>query len=271
MMSEPTPEPGAGLRGVVFGAGPGVLWLHGYTMDSLVWAPLWAQLPDYRHVGLDLPGHGDSRALRPGEGLAELADEIAEAAAAAGVRHVVGMSFGSVVALELALRHPGLATSWVLAAPAVIGAPTDPAVERRYLELWRAHAQRGPGPHLTALWVRTPPDIFAGVLARPPVAELVLARIDRHRWAELASGAMRRLTDRPQNLSGLARLAPGALLVVIGEHELPVHRSAAHQLVGAVARARLEVVAGAGHLAPIEEPAVVAPLLSAHWAGGADG
>ena len=42
------------------GSGPKVIWLHGYTLNSSVWLPLWRRLPGWTHIGIDLPGHGAS-------------------------------------------------------------------------------------------------------------------------------------------------------------------------------------------------------------------
>ena len=39
-------------------SGPAVVWIHGYTMDSSTWEELWALLPGWFHIGVDLLGHG---------------------------------------------------------------------------------------------------------------------------------------------------------------------------------------------------------------------
>ena len=62
------------------GPGPRVLWIHGYTMDHTVFAPIWAALPDWLHVGVDLPGHGATAAFGPAETLQSLVDDLAAVA-----------------------------------------------------------------------------------------------------------------------------------------------------------------------------------------------
>ena len=42
------------------GSADKVLWVHGYTMDSSLWQPLWDELPGWHHFGIDLPFHGTS-------------------------------------------------------------------------------------------------------------------------------------------------------------------------------------------------------------------
>ncbi len=250
------------------GGGPAVLWVHGYTMDARVFVPLWDRLPGWSHVGVDLPWHGHSHGLDDDRDLAWLADRLADLATATDVRHVVGLSFGSVVVLEVARRHPDLATSWTLAAPAVNGGPADPAVARRYRELWELWSRSGPGPHMTTTWMRSPPDVFAGVARRPALHAALAALIDEHGWEELRRGGIRRLTEHPQRLEDLTALT-GRLLVVVGEHEMAPHRVVADRLVACVPGARLAVVDGTGHLPLVEDPDATAPLLAAHWADGA--
>lgn len=258
-----------GLRVTAAGepAGPAVLWLHGYTMRAEVWQPLWqrlsARLPGWRQVAVDLPWHGGSRALRPGEDLAALADSVA--AHALGVRHVVALSFGTVLAAELAIRHPAQFRSWTLAAPALAGMPHEPAVEQRYRDLAVLYRQRGAGPHLTTLWMSSPPAIFAGLQGRPAARKWLRRLIDLHRWQELADGGMRPLVRRSQLPGELAGVT-GPMLLLVGETELLTHRACARSLSAAVPSAVVREVPGCGHLAPLEDPDTVAPVLAAHLA-----
>lgn len=251
-----------GLAVSTSGSGPGVLWLHGYTMTSEVWRPLWSRLPGWRHIGVDLPWHGDSRPLRAGEDLAALADTIVALSTTTGARHVVALSFGTVVAVEMAIRHPAAFGTWTLAAPALAGMPHEPAVVQRYVDLAMLYRRRGPGPHMTDLWMSSPPGIFAAVAARPAVAAPLRALIDRHAWTELRGTGMLALTDRRQRAAALDTLAAPVLLMV-GEHELACHRTCARSILSAGRSSVLREVPGAGHLAPLEEPDAAAALIDA--------
>ena len=132
-------------------SGDSVLWLHGYTMDATIWAGLWERLPDWRHLGIDLPGHGRSRGLLQDDDLSSLAERLGKNALARGVKYLVGLSFGSLVTLEIAARYPGSFDRIVLAAPTFGGGPIDPAAQRLNQELIRLFNARGAGPWMTSL------------------------------------------------------------------------------------------------------------------------
>jgi 3-oxoadipate enol-lactonase len=245
-------------------SGDGVLWIHGYTLDSGVWDELWSALAGRRHVGVDLPGHGASRPLRRGEDLASLADEVHELAVGSGVRHLVALSFGTTLAVELAIRHPRAFATVTLGAPALAGAPTDPAAARKYEELVRLYRARGPGPHMTALWTQPPPEIFAYARRDPARWARLAATIDAHRWSELSDGAMLALTMGASHTPAALTRVGARTLVVIGEHELPIHRRCADIIASYVPAAEVAIVPGAGHLCLLEAPERAAALIDAH-------
>lgn len=101
---------------------PAVVFIHGAALDHSVWHYQARYLAHHGcgALAVDLPGHGRSPgAVRTT--VAELADWIAAFIAAAGVEkaHLVGHSLGALVALDVALRHPGQVAKLVLAGPSV--------------------------------------------------------------------------------------------------------------------------------------------------------
>ncbi len=246
--------------------GPGhpVLWVHGYTIDSTTWADLWSRLPCWTHLGIDLPGHGGSDLLGPGTSLRDLGETLADAALGRGVRHVVGLSLGSMIALQVVLARPAAFETLTMAAPALAGGPVEQAVAVRYLELRDLYRRRGPGPWMTELWMRSPPETFA--YATESLRAQLSAVIDRHSWREF---------DRPdfgicgfacqfQDPNGLVRAA-ARLLILIGDRELEAFRKAAAILRDIRPDAQVVELAGAGHLCLLQAPEQSARSMAEHW------
>lgn len=245
------------------GAGDQVLWIHGYTLDSTSWQDLWDRLPGWSHIGLDLPGHGASRPLAPDEDLPSLARCIGRAAAGEGVRHLVALSFGTIVALQVAIEHPGAFASITLGAPALGGGPQDPEAERLYAVLLDLYRQRGRGPHLDALWLGAESPVFRGLDRGSGLWRQIAALVERHGWGELATGAMGRLTAHPQSRRDLGSVR-AAMLVLVGDRDMVAFRRSAEILRRSVPAAERLYLPGAGHLCLLEEPERTACLLSAH-------
>ncbi len=98
------------------GATPIVL-LHAGVTDRRMWNNLWPDLTTRDVVRLDLRGHGDS-VDRPA-GLLSPVEDVLDVLAATGIErcHLVGVSFGAGVAVEVALSHPEAIASLFLVAP----------------------------------------------------------------------------------------------------------------------------------------------------------
>lgn len=82
-----------------------ILFIHGIGASSWMW---WQQLPafsDYDILNVDLPGHGKNAAI-PWTSLEATTDFIAKQIPKPLQVHVVGISLGGHVALELAKRYP---------------------------------------------------------------------------------------------------------------------------------------------------------------------
>ncbi|MGW3170653.1 alpha/beta fold hydrolase [Streptomyces sp. NPDC001153] len=245
------------------GSGPAVLWLHGYTMDSTVWRPLWDRLPGWSHIGVDLPGHGGSAPVPAGLTLTELAGWLAEIAEDTGARRVVALSFGSMAAVQLAVQRPRLVERLVVAAPTLAGTANDAAAKARYRQLAMLYRMTGPGEQLADLWMQSPPDIFKGTERHPEVRAALRAVVARHSWAELGNGAMDGLTACRHTEDDLRRIT-ARTLVIVGDDDMPAFVRNGELLQAAVPDCRLLTLLEAGHLPLLERPAAVASLIASH-------
>ncbi len=248
-----------------WGSGPTVLWVHGYTMDSSTWRPLWELLPGWRHVGIDLPGHGGSDPMPAGTRLRQLAAVIADIARGEGARRMVALSFGSLAAVQLGADYPDLLDRLVLGAPTLAGSRAEPLAKQRYQELVLLKHLVGTGEAMTDLWMRSPPDIFRGTERHPRLRAQLHSVIARHAWSELEDGAMQTLTAGRHTSADLRRIR-ARTLVVTGREDMPVFADNARMLCELVRACRWLTVESAGHLALLEQPAAVAPAIAGHLA-----
>lgn len=259
-----TTDLAAGLRArIADGPGEVLLWVHGYTLDSRSWATLWSRMPGLRHVGVDLPGHGISDPMAPAETLASLGARVADAARAIGARHVVGLSFGSMVALQVVLSRPEDFVTLCLGAPAMAGGPAVPEVGRRHAELADLHRQLGPGPWLRELWMTSPPDLFRHSLRHADLRQSLTALIDDHRWEEFVRPGVTRLAIECQPVETLSGVR-AATLVLVGDQEFDAFKRTAAILEQGIPDCRVMELPDTGHLCMLERPETSARLIADH-------
>lgn len=130
MLTKETIDLGSGRSLFVHreGTGPDVVLIHGAMTTSHDWlvSPVFRALTKSYCVSVvDRPGHGLSRRPRFGGSPREQADQVAGGLGRLGIRRavVVAHSYGSLVALAMAQRHPTLVTELVLVAPLVFPEP----------------------------------------------------------------------------------------------------------------------------------------------------
>jgi pimeloyl-ACP methyl ester carboxylesterase len=203
-----------------------VLWVHGYTRDASVWEDVWKSLPGFQHIGVELPGHGASHPLKEGEDLAGLAKRVASFALAHGVGHLVGLSFGGMVALQAAAERPEAFRTLILAAPALGGGPQDPETMTCNLELLRLYKERGAGPWLRERWMSCPPEVFEGAATQPELFTKLKSVVGRHSWQELGCLAIPALVNYPQ-LTGKLKAIKSSTLILIGDNDMDAFKRSA--------------------------------------------
>jgi pimeloyl-ACP methyl ester carboxylesterase len=86
---------------------PTIVLLHGVGNDGSMWADLMSSWPGYQCLAPDLPGHGRSRSIlwRSRVESARLVAELIRQRATDGRAHVVGLSLGGSIALEMLANH----------------------------------------------------------------------------------------------------------------------------------------------------------------------
>ncbi|MFB6640224.1 alpha/beta fold hydrolase [Streptomyces chartreusis] len=238
--------------------GPLVLCLHGIGSSSAAFAPQFAALGgSYRMLAWDAPGYADSADPTGPLTMDDYADLAADVIRArGGAAHVLGVSWGGVIALRLATRHPDLVESLMVVA-STPGSGTDPdkatAMRDRAGEL----ARLGPeafaaarGPRL--LSAGAPAELVGRVTATMAAA----VRLPGYGHAADAMAA----TD----LRGELRQVTAPTLVLCGDQDRITGPHASQVLAGGLHRTAYVIVKDAGHLANQEQPEHVNAWLASH-------
>lgn len=233
------------LSAITAGQGATVVFIHGVGLRAEAWgAQLDALSPHYHVVAVDMPGHGDS-ALPAGDlNLSDYTDAIA--AGIDGPVMVVGHSMGAMIALDMAIRHPGKVQG-VVALNAIFRRRPDAsdAVKARAAELDGAN-------------MADP----SGTLERWFGTDTSAEREACHRWLTEVNPAGYKAAytifahqDGPDT-DALTTL-PCPALFVTGADE-PNSTPAMSQAMAALApQGRAEIIEGAAHMMPMTHAAQV--------------
>lgn len=203
----------------------------------------------YRVIVPELPGFGASKAVSGG--LAAVADRMAEVVEEAGHGQetiVLGNGYGGFVALQMAIRHPGIADRLVLAD---CGAAFSEGGREAFRNMAAAARTKG----LSAITDVAMRRLFAPEFQ---AAHPDLMRDRREAFLKTdpevlqeACAALAELDLRAE-LSGVS--VP--VLVLVGEHDEATPPPMSRELAALLPNARLRIIAGCAHVPQLQAPEV---------------
>ena len=243
---------GVGLHSSSVGAGPTIVFVHGWTCDSSSWA---AQVPafaeKYRVITLDLPGHGESQSPQDAKFSIDLfagAVEAVRAEAGADRIVLVGHSMGAPVIRQYALKHPERVAGLV-----AVDGPLD------LRAFPPPQAGQGPPPMTgpTGLAAREGMIRSMFIPETPAALQTQILAMMLGTAEATAAGAMAAMFD-PAIRSGGVITAP-ALAVYAGTAQMPNVQTMRELLPNLEATQ----VAGTGHFLMMEKPDEFNRLLTA--------
>ncbi|MCS7003119.1 MAG: alpha/beta hydrolase [Dehalococcoidia bacterium] len=243
---------GAELFACSSGHGPAIVFLHAFGFDHTMWEPQRAWFARaHQTVAYDYRGMGRSTAAATGYSWDQFADDCLAVMDAHGVARatLVGLSFGVVVAVRVALRAPQRVAGLALADGGLEGA-TD-AVRLRLLPRIATILATGVDPGLDDFIARCYSPEYRS--ANPTVASRHRERYARHSPVGLVGGLIM-LATRPSLLEAAACLT-APTQIIVGDRDEAIAPGAAERAQRAIPGAELTVIAGAGHLANEERPA----------------
>jgi pimeloyl-ACP methyl ester carboxylesterase len=232
------------------GDGPALVLLHGFTHDSRAWRPQLQGLSDqFTLIAWDAPGAGQSPDPPETFGIDDWADCLAGFLDAARVQraHILGLSWGGLLAQEFYRRHAARVRSLVLADTYAgwKGSLPEPIPEERLAACLR-DASLPPAEFV--------PRYLPGMFSESPGPEVrdELARImsDFHPTGFRLMATALAYADTRDLLPNIR--VPTLLIWGDSDARSPV--TVAHQLRDTIPGARLAVISGAGHISNLEEP-----------------
>lgn len=199
--------------------------------------------PGIRLIALDCRAHGETRPLgRPDKiAIAAFADDVVALMDHLHIKRAIvgGISMGSAVALNLALRYPYLVSGLVLSRPAWLDAPMPPSLEVFPIiaALIREHGAR------QALERFKQTDHYAAVLAESPDGALTLLTQFEHPRTEECVIRLERIPRDAPNLDRAEWALIDVPTLVLHNRKDPVHpRDFAEIIAGIIPRATLREV-----------------------------
>lgn len=242
-------------------SGPALVLGQSLGTSTILWDRAVPLLKEhFTIISVDLPGHGESPPATGSFTVGELADAVAETATHAGFEqfYYAGVSLGGQVALELALRHPSRALGVaIICSSAHIGSE----------DAWRERAAMVRTQGTPALVAGSAERWFAPgfIDAQPEAAGALLRALafaDDESYA-LCCEALATSDIRPR----LADIDV-PVLALWGEHDVVISPEEARSVAESVRRGTGVEIAGAAHLAPVENPGAVAAALIENFAKG---
>ena len=222
-----------------------IVFLHGVGSDKCVWAP---QLDHFgrtrRSIAFDYPGYCDSE---PAPADCSRDDYAAAMLAAMDVRgveraHVCGLSLGGVVAIAMHAAAPERCASLVL-ADSFAAHPEGEAIYERSVSASKELGMRALAEQRAPLLLA--PDTPEAV-RREVIETMAAIRSDAYRIGARAVW----LADQRERAAAIR--VP--TLIIVGDLDSVTPPELSRELAAMVPRSRLQVIAGASHIANLDRP-----------------
>ena len=239
------------------GAGPVLVLLHGFPLDSSIWDDSSEYLEQhFRVITPDLRGFGRTANEQPFT-LESLADDVHQLLTQLHLApyFLGGLSMGGYIAQALAKKYPSdLHTLVLINTKSAADTPEGKKGRDQMIELVRKSGSR-------AIAEQMFPKMIAAGSAQSPAAKKLRLIMEAcpSLTIEHALSAMRDREDYTQLLSTFAK----PILIIVGDQDPIASPDVARAMHAAAPKSRLAVIPSAGHMSPLEQPRAFADTLIA--------
>ena len=241
----------------IHGDGPPLVLVMGIGYDSSLWT--LQQVPElstrFRVVLLDNRDAGRSSRADHAYTIADMADDVADLLDALDIHqtHLLGLSMGSMIGIEFALRHANRLDHLVLAGPGA--APARSAIDPIYIWNW----VKANDPSGDVFGAQQFTWLFSSTFLRNQQAvQDTIALLDSNP-NPIEPEAYNRQAQAYLQFDALDRLGgiTAPTMVIVGEQDLLTPPWVAREVAGGIPGARFELITGNGssHVMPLERPA----------------
>lgn len=234
------------------GAGQPVVLLHAFPLSRAMWrSQVAAFSAQYRLIVPDLRGFGSSSGFSGAPSIEQMADDVAQLLASLKLDEpvvVCGLSMGGYVALAFARKYADRLRALVLADTRAEGDSAEARAGRdQLIAFTESHAASDVIDKLLPKLLSP-----AALASQPEVVSAVRGDGSAQSTGAIA-GALRALRDCPDSTPSLAGIRVPTL-VLVGSEDALTPPALSHALAAAIPGAKLETIAGAGHLSHLEQP-----------------
>ncbi len=244
---------GARLYYEVAGEGHPLLLIHAGIADSRMWDEQFSVFAQhYRVIRYDMRGYGKTEVpAGPVSNHGDVANLLSHLHVEKA--HILGISFGGLVALDFTLACPEMVAALILVTPSVSGRlPAER--EQQFIDEENAYLEKGNLAGATEvnlrMWVdgpkRTPQQVAPAVRER-------VRQMQLHAFSVPVPEEAEELPLTPPAYARLAEVHAPTLLLV-GDADLPARITLTDELTSAIAGAQQVVIPGVAHMVSMEKP-----------------
>ena len=229
---------------------PPLVLVHGFPLDSRMWESQVNSLSDrWRVIAPDLRGFGQSKA-ESAFTLESLADDIHVFLEQLVAKPCVlaGLSMGGYVALAYAKKYAKDLRGLILVdTKAEADTPQAKEARAKMIELARTQGAAAVAEQML------PKMLAPGTQQSRPEVVRSLRRLMEECNPQTIEYALLAMRDRPDRSGELASIEVPTL-VIVGDADAITPPEGAEKMAKSIPGAKLEIIRGAGHMAPMEQP-----------------